>query len=232
MAEVFLTDAWCVSRPCRPSLSCADLAAACASFEENAEQECERYATAALQVAPDSFEALQLLASLRMSQQRPAEAAEALDRSLALWWRDEDPADQAASDDDDDDEPAAAAAAAAADDGAMDAEPAAPPPLPPYPFRVTTTKLLLELDRADRAADVAATLLVEDDEDVEVLYLAGLAAAMADDIDDAREHLDRATALLGRVECAPEMRAQVGQLLADVRRRLDSRAAAADGMAA
>lgn len=66
MAEVYMTDL---------------------SFEEDAEAKCEGYVTEAVAVCPDDLAAgtLQVLASVRISQERVEEAREALRRSLAVW---------------------------------------------------------------------------------------------------------------------------------------------------
>lgn len=53
--------------------------------EADAESRCESYVTEALLIAPSSAEALQTLASIRISQQRPADAVTALQRSYGLW---------------------------------------------------------------------------------------------------------------------------------------------------
>ncbi len=55
------------------------------SFEDEAEGECERLIAEALLVAPQSAEALQTLASVRISQLRIEEARGALGRSMELW---------------------------------------------------------------------------------------------------------------------------------------------------
>lgn len=55
------------------------------SFEDEAEGECERLMTEALLVAPKSSEALQTLASVKISQLRVEEAGEALGRSMDMW---------------------------------------------------------------------------------------------------------------------------------------------------
>jgi tetratricopeptide (TPR) repeat protein len=57
------------------------------SFEEDAEQKCENYITEAVAVCPDELSAgtLQVLASVRISQERLDEAKEALSRSIAVW---------------------------------------------------------------------------------------------------------------------------------------------------
>lgn len=64
------------------------------SDEPDAESRCETYVTEALLVSPDSSEALQTLASIRISQQRPDDAVTALQRSLHVWH--DLPADDAA----------------------------------------------------------------------------------------------------------------------------------------
>lgn len=66
MAEVYMTDL---------------------SFEEDAERHCEGYITEAVAVCPDELAAgtLQVLASIRISQERVDEAKEALRRSMAIW---------------------------------------------------------------------------------------------------------------------------------------------------
>lgn len=55
------------------------------SLEPDAEEHCERFVTEALLVVPDSAEALQTLASIRISQNRIDDARAALERSIALW---------------------------------------------------------------------------------------------------------------------------------------------------
>lgn len=55
------------------------------SFEPEAEQKCEEYLTQAQEVDPEHAEVYQLLASVRLSQQRNEEAASALNKSMELW---------------------------------------------------------------------------------------------------------------------------------------------------
>ena len=66
MAEVYMTDL---------------------SFEDDAEQKCEAYITEAVAVCPDELAAgtLQVLASVRISQERVEEAKQALQRSMSVW---------------------------------------------------------------------------------------------------------------------------------------------------
>lgn len=54
-------------------------------WEEDAEARCEALVTEALMVAPNNPEALQTLASVRISQQRLEDARAALSRSLDVW---------------------------------------------------------------------------------------------------------------------------------------------------
>jgi len=65
--------------------SAQGLTNATARWEEDAETRCETLVTEALLVAPNSPECLQTLASVRISQLRPADARSALSRSLELW---------------------------------------------------------------------------------------------------------------------------------------------------
>jgi cytochrome c-type biogenesis protein CcmH/NrfG len=55
------------------------------SFEPDAEQKCEAYLEQALKIDPNSVEAYQTLASVRLSQQRPDDAKQALEKSIELW---------------------------------------------------------------------------------------------------------------------------------------------------
>lgn len=55
------------------------------SFHPNAEVECEKYLRAALEIDPQSVEALQTYSSFRISQQNPEDALKLLKQSYALW---------------------------------------------------------------------------------------------------------------------------------------------------
>ncbi|KAI8142052.1 hypothetical protein BJV82DRAFT_517295 [Fennellomyces sp. T-0311] len=54
-------------------------------FEPEAEQKCEEYLSQAQQADPESSEVYQLLASVRLSQQRNEDARAALQQSMELW---------------------------------------------------------------------------------------------------------------------------------------------------
>lgn len=55
------------------------------SFDPAAEKTCEDLLELALQTDPDNVEALQSLASVRMSQQRPDDAKSLLEKSWNSW---------------------------------------------------------------------------------------------------------------------------------------------------
>jgi len=63
------------------------------SFDPNAEKACESLLNLALQIDPGNSEALQALASVRMSQNRPDEAKEHLSLAWSAWKDIEDPTD-------------------------------------------------------------------------------------------------------------------------------------------
>ena len=62
------------------------------SFDPSAEKNCEELLNQALQLSPKNPEALQSLASVRLSQSRPDEAKDALSLSY-IAWKDLDPSD-------------------------------------------------------------------------------------------------------------------------------------------
>jgi Tfp pilus assembly protein PilF len=55
------------------------------SVDPAAESNCENLLKTALQVDPENTEALQTLASVRMSQQRPDEAKDILEKAWSSW---------------------------------------------------------------------------------------------------------------------------------------------------
>jgi len=55
------------------------------SFEPEAEKTCEDLIAEALRIDPNNAEALQMLASVRMSQQRPDDAKDCLEKSWTSW---------------------------------------------------------------------------------------------------------------------------------------------------
>ena len=140
------------------------------SWDPHAEANCELRIAAALAARdPPLPEALQTLASVRLSQSRVREARQALSESLEAWRRGGDAGDDA----DDADE--------ANDDK------------PDFAARVSLARLLMEASMCRAARAVLDDLVREDDQSVEAWYLGGwcrcLLARMtadgqaADDID-------------------------------------------------
>jgi hypothetical protein len=72
-------------RDCIPYSSSACSCILYLSFEPNAEKTCEDLLSLALQTDPGNPEALQALASVRMSQQRPDDAKECLEKAWLAW---------------------------------------------------------------------------------------------------------------------------------------------------
>jgi hypothetical protein len=127
------------------------------SFDPAAESNCEELLKSALQVDPENTEALQTLASVRMSQQRPDEAKGLLEKAW-LSWKDLD---------------AGACShlfsvSASSESSAVD-----DPQLPPISSRLNLTKLFLELSLFTPALMVLQGIMASDDEEVEAWYLEG-----------------------------------------------------------
>jgi hypothetical protein len=84
-------DLWCVSGRARLSPFVSDVPFRLNhSFDPAAENMCEGLLNTALQTDPGNAEALQSLASVRMSQQRPEDAKTCLEQAW-LYWKDLDP---------------------------------------------------------------------------------------------------------------------------------------------
>jgi hypothetical protein len=128
------------------------------SFDPAAESNCEELLKSALQVDSENTEALQMLASVRMSQQRPEEAKEILEKAWSSW-KDLDagvcPTLPPLS--------LSAVEPASVDD----------PKLPPIASRLNLTKLFLELSLFTPALMVLQGIMASDEEEVEAWYLEG-----------------------------------------------------------
>lgn len=129
------------------------------SWEDDAEQVCERCITEALIVAPSVPEPLQTLASIRISQGRLDEARKALRDSMALWKN-------AFEDDDDEEDGQTSSPTPTAEEskGAI---------VPDFPTRISLARLLMEVGLAEDAVEVVERLVGEDDHSVEAWYLGG-----------------------------------------------------------
>lgn len=170
--------------------------------EADAQEQCEASVQAALRCDANSAQAMQTMASVCISACRPDDAREWLRRSLAAWHRpgaskghaEEHKEEEEEKEETEEVEGANGSAAAMAEDEQ-------PPALPPYDVRVSTAKLLIELEMLQEAVEVLEQLVEEDDEVVRVWYLLGWALVLAGDKTAAAETLQKAKALFVQVHC-------------------------------
>ncbi|TGZ82907.1 hypothetical protein EX30DRAFT_339166 [Ascodesmis nigricans] len=146
-ARALLTSALC---------SCAEIYMSDLCMSPDAEQRCERYVGEAVLVSPESCEALQTLASVRISQERMEEATAALRRAREVVGR----------------EIAAVEAAEEAEESGV-AMTGGTPTLTPFPIRVGLARLLVEVGVLDDALETLEELLGENDALVDLWYLGG-----------------------------------------------------------
>jgi tetratricopeptide (TPR) repeat protein len=174
---------------CTGFCSVAELWMSDLCFELNAEQQCDAALQAALEYGPENPEALQAMASFRISQHRSDDASKLMDQALAklqiFHSNDKD------SDEDDD-------MMQITTSGPNDAAAAAAAAEPPFEFRVQTARLLLELNRPKDSVPVLERLLREDDDVLEVwVLLAQAYMYKGGDFDVVDECLTRAQEMLG-----------------------------------
>ena len=139
------------------------------SFDPAAESNCEELLKSALQVDSENTEALQTLASVRMSQQRPDEAKEILEKAW-FSWKDLD----------------AGVSDLPLPERRLNSLPLDDPKLPPIASRLNLTKLFLELSLFTPALMALQGIMASDDEEVEAWYLEGWCFFLM--AEQAREH--------------------------------------------
>ncbi|XP_066441824.1 uncharacterized protein [Eleutherodactylus coqui] len=157
-------------------------------MEEGAGDKCKEAITKALEYQPNSPEALQLMASYLFSMEQPQEGKEYLMKSLASWLPNLQKNEGQVQDADDED--------------------LIESTLPPYESRITTAKLLIEVENFELATEVLEGLLEEDDEVIQVWYLLGwvcyLQAKKSDEEeafkDSARTYLRKAKKLYSKLQ--------------------------------
>jgi len=192
-------------------------------YDDDAEEKCCQFLEEAAQIDPTNPEVFQCLASVRISQTRIDEARDLINKSLAIWldkekakWENQEKPDpkrkgkekeaekgnengkgkgkekvqeEEQEDDENDDDLEAVENADKIDN------------LPPYEFRISTAKLLLELEDHEKAAEVLELLLNEDDEVVEVWYLLGYTYMLLKERKSAEETLLKAQTLFTKLGC-------------------------------
>ncbi|EDQ86039.1 uncharacterized protein MONBRDRAFT_33988 [Monosiga brevicollis MX1] len=169
--------------------------------EDEAQDTCLALMDKALAYDPTNIEALQTLSSIHMSMSQPDQAWELLNRSLAVWWYPlNGDADQQG-----------AGEAMDVDDDA-----AAPAAIPPYELRINTCKLLIEMEQYQLAVEVAAHLLEEDEQIMQVWYLFGWALYLQKD-PEALKTLQHAEQVYLAQECErPDVLEHIHELLREL----------------
>ena len=152
-------------------------------FDENAEAKCEEFVSRALSVDPGSLDGQQTLANLRISQCRAVEAAEVIERVYrgVKSIREK-------------------IAARTVIEEMMNTEiPEEAKDVPEPEFCIATAKYMVECasvapNLAELAMDLVTDLLHDDDENIELWYIMGVAALSCrpPDTDSARYHLEQA----------------------------------------
>jgi Tetratricopeptide repeat len=148
------------------------------SFDPAAESTCENLLKTALQVDPENTEALQMLASVRMSQQRPDEAKDILEKAWSSWK----------------DLEAGGLYVPLLAGVSLDYASVDDSRLPPIASRLNLTKLFIELSLFTSALVVLQGIMATDDEEVEAWYLEGWCFfLMAEQARDQGEHFGEPT---------------------------------------
>ena len=89
--------------------------------------------------------------------------------------------------------------------------------IPPYPFRISTAKILTELKEYEKAFDVLERLVREDDEVVEVWYLMGWVYYLCEEMPAAKDCLENALRVSQNTGCDDEQLVQhINELLAEL----------------
>jgi tetratricopeptide (TPR) repeat protein len=190
IAEIYMTD------------SCED---------DNAENECQSILNEALKVDPNNCETLQVMASFKISQQKPDEALHYLTRSYETWKSLIEKANQADIGEDNEEREAEIATIYEG--------------IPAYEFRIATAKLFLELQKPETAAEILKILTLEQDNIAEVWYLLGFAYSNNKDLAANVLHCClTARDILVKTECdVPQIYEQVDALIAKAKTELQSR---------
>ncbi|XP_075925376.1 uncharacterized protein LOC116948411 isoform X3 [Petromyzon marinus] len=179
-------------------------------MEEGSSERCKQTLGQALEADSSNPEALQLMASYLFSTEQPQEGKVYLLQSLSAWLPSRQQGQEAEN------------RTEAPDDATeMLAQ------LPPYESRISTAKLLSEVEEYELASDVLEGLLEEDDEVVQVWYLLGWVSYLqakcappdeaAGQQDSARTCLHKAKKLAAKLGCDDEaMMAHVEEVMAEL----------------
>ncbi|XP_060595383.1 uncharacterized protein LOC132749586 [Ruditapes philippinarum] len=152
-------------------------------FEADAEDKCRCSILKAIEADPNNPDAVQLMASFLLTKEKTQEARQEIKKSVNLWL----PAFKASE----------------------NPEASTSEPLEcsqSFESRLAAGKILIEVEEHELAIEVLETLLEEDDENVEVWYLIGLANHHLGDEgrDNARSYLNKAKKVYNKTKCKDE----------------------------
>lgn len=170
-------------------------------YDENAEQQCESVIGKALEIDPSSVDANHALANIRLSQSKPIEASELVE---GVYRKIHDVRERINS--------RTVFEDLHAPEHIDFQEHVSEPDIPSLEICVSTVKLMLECatirpNLADDALMFAAELLNDDDENVELWYIAGVAAmtTVPPDFSVAKQYFEQAMSMIDELKKLPGM---------------------------
>ncbi|XP_076075406.1 uncharacterized protein LOC143046239 [Mytilus galloprovincialis] len=169
-------------------------------FEDEAESKCKTFIEKAIDIDKENPEGYQLMASFLLSKDDKENAKDVMKKSVSLWLPKFKALDKGEVTDQDNTDPVEAV------------------PLG-YDTRISTTKILIEVDEYETAIDVAESLLDENDEVPQVWYLIGWANfSMGEDYkSNARYYLEKCKKLCAKLKYEDEeLLKHVDELLSDI----------------
>jgi tetratricopeptide (TPR) repeat protein len=193
--------------------SLAELYLTDACYDPNAERECEKFINAALEHNPQSAEAYYLMASMRISQEKPQDALPLVQKSYNLWkakalekHKGKENEEYHPERDDLEEKPE--------DEDAWI--------IPGFETRHNTAKLFIELGQFQDALSILELLVLENDSDPSVWYTYAQAYVHTASLPDAFESLCAAKKLISRDGAEPELVEKVEKLMAEVKGKLNA----------
>lgn len=169
-------------------------------FEDEAESKCKTFIEKAIDIDKENPEGYQLMASFLLSKDDKENAKDVMKKSVSLWL------------------PKFKALDKGEVTGQENTDPVEAVPLG-YDTRISTTKILIEVDEYETAIDVAEGLLDENDEVPQVWYLIGWANfSMGEDYkSNARYYLEKCKKLCAKLKYEDEeLLKHVDELLSDI----------------
>ncbi|XP_063402927.1 uncharacterized protein LOC134686963 [Mytilus trossulus] len=169
-------------------------------FEEEAESKCKTFIEKAIDIDKENPEGYQLMASFLLSKDDKENAKDVMKKSVSLWLPKFKALEKGEVADQDNTDPVETV------------------PLG-YDTRISTSKILIEVDEYETAIDVAEGLLDENDEVPQVWYLIGWANfSMGEDYkSNARYYLEKCKKLCAKLKYEDEeLLKHVDELLSDI----------------